>query len=1013
MALCLLPLVILLWDPLDEPRRIREDLVEEWLTRTQFIVKDIQRLGNLRSWVGDLNGKLNRFLSRSVRPGIRPREFAALLSEGKRRLSAPEYRGWRIYGVAFPDGDTSKMPEFCQGPGLGNGSRFLPASFFRDLGQGYYSSPKHGPTQRNWLPSLRNLFGPVLFLDSFLPENRGKPVFVIHQRRYWALTWDFVQLEGRPVGGYISLFPVSTEPSQLALKWILKKWRPPFDIPGCQIVFIRFPGKPGERASLLCRTPVASSPAFPFIRGLADTVRVEPGHLVNSREYERFLVLVALGESLSGFPWLRGHLNGFTISWKRFFRLNLSSTRDWLGRTTLENLYPDRFIEMGKFWGRIIPLSGSTRSFGLLVFPRPKQAPPFRERVGKTWASLLVLGLLGILAVRIRFGEIPLPGIRVSLTSWFLGMIALPGVLVLGASAGFLSDLNSNLDEKARLSIARQLYKVDSQAAALLQEQSRKVTVLLKDPQIAQSIWDIQWDGKSPEAFMQGIRDRLRAESIPLLALTVTGIRQFYFDWFSDSVSSETKDDLSRFFFEFSTALTQSRKDWEDSWDPKPGQRTYSRPPTFNFELIRASLLNQSWTCHRFRVAGKDRVTFHGALPFKGRFPFAVFLMWELGDLLKNQLTEVISRAMVQERIELTAFDEQPDGSLEALPKNVRSPPGVADVAKLARRGLVSLKFGGYIYSVFQSNNIPGIVLVGRIPQEPILREILDAQFKVAGIAFGTISLVFLVGFGLSRWLGEPMVNMTRVLERISEGDLGNFLPEGRTDEVGKVMNGLNEMIRSLQERRSISTFVSPQVLDILQDENRESAMKPAVRSVAFLVSDIRGFTGLSESQPPQTVFSLLNRHLEGMSKAIQANGGVIDRFIGDAIQAVFYPMGEEPPVLRAVRAGIHMMKVHRSGRAGNLSDFAVDFQIGVGITQGEVVTGIVGDPQVRLDLTVLGDIVQRAETLESSSRNGRFSRIVVGSELKDLVGSRWPLVPVEQSPGTWEIALDPSEAPS
>jgi DNA-binding response OmpR family regulator len=139
-------------------------------------------------------------------------------------------------------------------------------------------------------------------------------------------------------------------------------------------------------------------------------------------------------------------------------------------------------------------------------------------------------------------------------------------------------------------------------------------------------------------------------------------------------------------------------------------------------------------------------------------------------------------------------------------------------------------------------------------------------------------------------------------------------------------------------------------------------------REMAVLFSDICGFTTLSESMRPIEVVELLNGFFDVMCPILKAEAADIDKFIGDAIMALFdeLPDGDAAPV-RAVRAGLHMQEAlaawnRQSGR---------DVGIRIGVNTGRLVRGDIGSRHVRRDYTVIGDVVNRAQRFESKAPRG------------------------------------------
>jgi DNA-binding response OmpR family regulator len=139
-------------------------------------------------------------------------------------------------------------------------------------------------------------------------------------------------------------------------------------------------------------------------------------------------------------------------------------------------------------------------------------------------------------------------------------------------------------------------------------------------------------------------------------------------------------------------------------------------------------------------------------------------------------------------------------------------------------------------------------------------------------------------------------------------------------------------------------------------------------REVAILFSDIVGFTTMSCNMRPLEVVELLNSFFDAMCPILKDEAADIDKFIGDAIMAIFEPLpNADPPPLRAVRAALAMQARLTTWN----SESSRPLQIRIGINMGAVVRGDIGSRHVRRDYTVIGDAVNRAQRYESNAPHG------------------------------------------
>jgi adenylate cyclase len=178
----------------------------------------------------------------------------------------------------------------------------------------------------------------------------------------------------------------------------------------------------------------------------------------------------------------------------------------------------------------------------------------------------------------------------------------------------------------------------------------------------------------------------------------------------------------------------------------------------------------------------------------------------------------------------------------------------------------------------------------------------------------------------------------------------------------------LEDVTREKRIRGTMVRFMSDRVVEQLL-EGGESVLGGTAQEVSILFSDIRRFTGLAENLSPRALVATLNEYFTGMVDVIFEQGGTLDKFIGDALMAVFgapFVTPDDPD--HAVEAAIEMVRRLRGFNRGWVNEGRPALGIGVGINTGEVVAGTIGSPK-RMDYTVIGDHVNLAARIESANR--------------------------------------------
>jgi adenylate cyclase len=156
---------------------------------------------------------------------------------------------------------------------------------------------------------------------------------------------------------------------------------------------------------------------------------------------------------------------------------------------------------------------------------------------------------------------------------------------------------------------------------------------------------------------------------------------------------------------------------------------------------------------------------------------------------------------------------------------------------------------------------------------------------------------------------------------------------------------------------------------------------------VTLLFSDIRGFTTLTEQLGPQATVSMLNEYFTLMVDCIQHEGGMLDKFIGDAIMAAFglpEPQADDPD--RAVRTAIAMIRSLNEWNSVRVADGRPAIGMGVGVNTGAVVVGNIGAPK-RMDFTMIGDGVNLAARLESACKEYHARILISDFTFQQLKG--------------------------
>ena len=241
----------------------------------------------------------------------------------------------------------------------------------------------------------------------------------------------------------------------------------------------------------------------------------------------------------------------------------------------------------------------------------------------------------------------------------------------------------------------------------------------------------------------------------------------------------------------------------------------------------------------------------------------------------------------------------------------------------------------------------------------------------------------------LSKRLANPIMSLLKSTQAVHGGNLAIKIEGLPEDEIGQLGDSMNLMIAELRKKQDmqavISTYIDPRVVEKIILPGRAEVLAGQKQIMTIFFSDIAGFTGISERLSPTGLVKMVNRYFTLMTECIKAEGGIIDKFIGDAIMAYWGPpfITEEEQASAACRAAIRQRDALVQFRKElpdllGLRKDIPEINIRIGLATGEVVVGNIGSDTAR-SYTVMGDIVNLASRLESI--NKQYGTTIIISE--------------------------------
>ena len=258
-------------------------------------------------------------------------------------------------------------------------------------------------------------------------------------------------------------------------------------------------------------------------------------------------------------------------------------------------------------------------------------------------------------------------------------------------------------------------------------------------------------------------------------------------------------------------------------------------------------------------------------------------------------------------------------------------------------------------------------VVLAAVPQDEFLEVVYENQRVALLVGLALLVLAIGVGGTIARQIAGPLRAVAEDLRRVGEFELSATLsPRSFVRETVVVSDAVDRMKASL---RSFGHYVPIQVVNELLQSGQEARLGGESRRLTIFFSDIVGFTGISEQMEPDELVEHLAEYLDAMTEIIQEHQGVVDKFVGDGIMALFNApraLPEHPAA--ACRAALRSQACLRELAERWRARGRPVLRARIGIHTGDAIVGNVGTPD-RFDYTVMGDAVNLASRLEGLNK--------------------------------------------
>jgi len=277
-------------------------------------------------------------------------------------------------------------------------------------------------------------------------------------------------------------------------------------------------------------------------------------------------------------------------------------------------------------------------------------------------------------------------------------------------------------------------------------------------------------------------------------------------------------------------------------------------------------------------------------------------------------------------------------------------------------------------FGAYKKLSIGDCGLITIIPTETVMEPVYKTLRRILFIVAAVLFIAILFIYFFSKTISNPVKKLAAASDQIESGDFELNLKSKSKDEIGLLTERFVSMGKGLAERERLKdTFGRFINKDIAEKAAKgELTLGGETKEVTIFFSDIRSFTAISEKLEPFEVVEFLNDYMTRMVECVNITNGVVDKFIGDAVMAVWgAPVSSGSPeqdALNCVRAALMMRAALLDFNKDRGGDKKPIIKIGCGINTGPVIAGQIGSNK-RMEYTVIGDAVNFASRTESLNK--------------------------------------------
>lgn len=302
-------------------------------------------------------------------------------------------------------------------------------------------------------------------------------------------------------------------------------------------------------------------------------------------------------------------------------------------------------------------------------------------------------------------------------------------------------------------------------------------------------------------------------------------------------------------------------------------------------------------------------------------------------------------------------------------------------LSKLRKQSYGTITSSGHppetVAGFYQLDNIPWVIIVFARGDKVLAPIVRYRNTYAAGVLLLVAGVLVMIRNHVCRIVTQ-IESLSKNARNVAKGDYGDPIGTTRKDEIGQLVKSHNAMVRGLKERDFIRNcfgrYIDPEFARKLLTHPEAGKLGGHRREVAVMMSDLRGFTALSEALSPELIINLLNRYFSHMINIIQRHDGIIVDFFGDAILVFFDPLSDtlENTLHRCISCAYDMQKQMKSFNTKMAEKNLGPLEMGIGINSGPVIMGNIGS-ETRSKYGIVGSTVNVTNRIQARAKGNEI----------------------------------------